>query len=176
MKFTNAMLAHLPFTVIRDDREKAGHGWTFGPLTEQGVELCRGTEIRRLATADYTLDGFEDVLAIERKANIAEFVKSITDRNFELELRRMESIDVAQVILEFGIVDLMNWPKSAGLSPYVTRKLPFQGSGVLLSMFSSLMVAHPHIGFTFAEFYGRDLALKLFKRTIEIHSRSPVRF
>src|SRR5215210_7578524 len=74
----------LCYTVLRDTREQ--QGWIF----EQG-KLCNGTISKALKTGDYTLVGFESILCVERKKNVAEFAKNIIEKRFENELTRMEA-------------------------------------------------------------------------------------
>ena len=46
------------FTVIRDTREKKGHGWFF----EDDGSYCEGTSISKLDVGDYSIDGLEHML------------------------------------------------------------------------------------------------------------------
>ena len=84
-------------TIIYDDREK--YPWTaetFGPgfLTER----------RRLATGDYTLEGYESVLCIERKHSWEEIAQNVSNNRsrirFRAMLKRMQSYPVRMLILE----------------------------------------------------------------------------
>lgn len=171
MRKTNAIASRLPYTVLRDDREKRGHGWDFGPANDRdGTPLCRGTEICHLPTGDYTLRGFERVLCIERKATITEFVGSITNPAFGRELDRMAAFAEAFVILEFGLTQVMQWPESSRLSPSLRRKLPLQADGAVLGRLVELQLSHPTVHFLPVDFYGVETALCIFKRVIERHA------
>ena len=50
------------FTVIRDTREKEGHGWWFDENA-----YCIGTEKTKLDIGDYSIKDKEHILCIERK-------------------------------------------------------------------------------------------------------------
>jgi ERCC4-type nuclease len=93
----------LGYTVLKDTREQ--QGWTF----EQG-KFCNGTIPRALKTGDYTLLGYENVLCVERKKNVAEFAGNIVEKRFERELERMESFLYSFIICEFTLADIMAWP------------------------------------------------------------------
>lgn len=53
------------FSIIRDTREK--EGWNFDFYSSCAIES------RGLKTGDYTLEGLEEILCIERKANTGSF-------------------------------------------------------------------------------------------------------
>lgn len=50
------------FTIIRDTREQEGKGWLF-----RASANCNKVEVKKLNVGDYTVEGLEDILAIERK-------------------------------------------------------------------------------------------------------------
>jgi hypothetical protein len=99
------------YSVCRDSREKRGFGWWF----EENLQ-CDGTIIKTMRTGDYSIDGMEDTLVIDRKGCLSEFAANLTDKRFEREMERMSHIDQSIVMLEFEYEDFENWPKSAGLT------------------------------------------------------------
>ena len=58
------------YKVIKDTREQ--DGWFFSPY-----DKCSGMEVGTLNTGDYTLEGFEDVVCIERKASVSEVAMNL---------------------------------------------------------------------------------------------------
>lgn len=50
------------FGIIRDTREQKGKGWNFNRSSN-----CLGQKIQKLDVGDYTVEGLEEVLMIERK-------------------------------------------------------------------------------------------------------------
>jgi ERCC4-type nuclease len=76
--------------ILVDDREKK-------PYNFPGVE----TEEARLETGDYTVKGFEDRFAVERKSlnDLATSVGNNRDR-FEAEIRRAQDFDNFTVMIE----------------------------------------------------------------------------
>ena len=76
--------------ILVDDREKK-------PYNFPGVE----TEEARLETGDYTVKGFEDRFAVERKSlnDLATSVGNNRDR-FEAEIRRAQDFDNCTVMIE----------------------------------------------------------------------------
>ena len=55
------------FTVIRDTREKEGHGWWFDENA-----YCIGTEKTKLDIGDYSIKDKEHILCKERKESVSE--------------------------------------------------------------------------------------------------------
>ena len=92
------------YTVIRDTREQEGHGWTFGAhMPTRRPPRCDGTITDTLATGDYSLVGYTDILAIERKADFSELWGNYSSKKrpaFEAEMDRMSSIKYSYIIIE----------------------------------------------------------------------------
>lgn len=93
------------YTVIRDTREKDGFGWNFlkQPETKKPPR-CNGTIIQTLETADYSLIGYEDILAIERKDDFSELWTNYSNRiTFENEMERLSKIKYKFILIETGL-------------------------------------------------------------------------
>ena len=106
------------YKVIKDTREK--DGWTF---TE--YDKCKGMELGTLHTGDYTLEGFEDVVCIERKASTSEIAMNLGRKKtaFLAEMERMRDYEFSFLICEFDMEDVLKFPKGSGIpakaKPYV---------------------------------------------------------
>jgi ERCC4-type nuclease len=77
--------------ILRDSREKPGHGYKF---IKCGT--CSGTEIIKLDFGDYAIKDHLDLIVVERKQSITELCNNIgryRDR-FEAELQRMVDMKV----------------------------------------------------------------------------------
>ena len=92
------------YTVIKDTREQEGHGWTFvAHPPDRRPPNCDGMITDTLKTGDYSLVGYTDVLAIERKANFAELwgnYSSAKRKAFEAEMERMSAIKHSYIVIE----------------------------------------------------------------------------
>lgn len=96
----NTQFSH---TVLIDSREQ--NPWFFEGITKvhKGSPYLVDikTNVRGLKTGDYTLEGLEDKICVERKS-VADIIGTITrgrDR-FEMELARMQEMDFSAVIIE----------------------------------------------------------------------------
>ena len=89
-----------PFVVVCDSREQA----PFAFQNIEGVDVVR-TVTRGLPTGDYSIAGFEDRIAIERKS-VGDFYMSIgaERERFEREMIRLQQMEFSAVVIE-GIVE-----------------------------------------------------------------------
>jgi len=92
------------YTVIRDTREQDGHGWVFNPsIPEKRPPVCDGMVVDTLQTGDYSLVGYTDILAVERKFAFSELWGNYSSKKrpaFEAEMERMSEIKHAYIIIE----------------------------------------------------------------------------
>ncbi|KKN91099.1 hypothetical protein LCGC14_0219640 [marine sediment metagenome] len=92
------------YTVIRDTREQEGYGWTFSAhVPDRRPPRCEGMIIDTLQTGDYSLVGYTDILAIERKADFAELWGNYGSKKrsaFEAEMERMSTMKYPYIIIE----------------------------------------------------------------------------
>ena len=101
-----------PFTIIKDTREK--QGYTFQAVNTK-YHICKGMVVRKLDTGDYSIEGLEDKVCIERKASVVELANNvgISRRRFEAEIERMKEFPHKFLVLEFSLTDLMDFPEGS---------------------------------------------------------------
>jgi len=92
------------FTIIIDTREQ--QPWRF----EQYV-----TANRKLDTGDYSIEGLEDILCIERKKSVCEIANNITESRFIDVVERMSVYKYAFLLLEFNLEQVLNYPVGSNL-------------------------------------------------------------
>lgn len=92
------------YTVIRDSREKQDYGWTFSAhVPDRRPPRCEGMVVETLQTGDYSLVGYTDLLAIERKASFSELWANYSSQKrpaFEAEMERMSVLKYSYIIIE----------------------------------------------------------------------------
>lgn len=103
------------YKVIKDTREQ--DGWFFSEY-----DKCSGMEVKTLHTGDYTIEGFEDVVCIERKACVSEIAGNLGKKKsaFNAEIERMKDYAFSFIICEFSMEDLLNYPNGSRV-PYKLR-------------------------------------------------------
>jgi len=151
----------MKYTVVRDTREHEGEGWIWKPS-----QYCIGTVTDTLHTGDYSLRGYEMMLAIERKGGIGEWAQNINQERIERELERMEKIRFPFFLLEFTMADIMNYPIGSDIPRKLWPKLRFKGSYMMKRTIEFMMCYKTR--FIFCGGSGKEIASSIFKRTIEI--------
>lgn len=93
--------------ILEDTREKKP--WSFSFF---GAEQTRTV----VKTGDYTLEGYEHAITIDRKRSIAEVYQNLFKEypRFKKEMERMEGME-AYVLCEFPYSDVLTFPESMPL-------------------------------------------------------------
>ena len=113
-------MQYVDFTIIVDTREQ--HPWELKHYT---------TASRKLDTGDYSVEGFENTLCIERKYSISEFVNNMGEKRFRDVLERMKSYEYAFIIMEFNFNDILNFPIGSTIPKRVWDKLKISPSYII---------------------------------------------
>ncbi len=83
-----------PVTIIQDDREKKP--WEFNPDNFK-------VKKRRLAVGDYSIEGYEHLIAIEKKNSLKELVTNLSGRyrpTFKKFLAKLERVPFKIIVVE----------------------------------------------------------------------------
>lgn len=146
----------LPYTVIRDSREKQNHGWMFPETTE-----CTGTVIETLKTGDYTLANWQNDFVIERKATTSELATNIYESRFERELERLDSFKYPFIICEFSFDDVAMFPINSGIPKSIWHRVKLSAD-YMQNCLAKWQIQHK-VKIIFAGKNGDIAAKKLFK-------------
>jgi hypothetical protein len=87
------------FTIIVDTREQ--QPWEFEHYA---------VAHRKLDTGDYSIEGLEELLGIERKKSVSEFANNITESRFKDVVMRMSQLKYSFLLLEFDLNDILIYP------------------------------------------------------------------
>lgn len=149
------------FTVIVDTREK--QPWNLNS------SRVLGREITKLDTGDYTVEGVEDKLCIDRKASVSELAQNITTKRFANELKRIKEFPHAFLILEFSASDVFNFPDSADLPPAVKKRIRVNGN-FLMRCLSRMQIKYDfNIIFAGNRSNAERIAVNLMEDVLEIY-------
>jgi ERCC4-type nuclease len=129
-----------PFTIIKDTREK--QGYTF-EASRTKYHVCKGMVVRKLDTGDYSLEGLEDKVCIERKASVVELANNVgvSSRRFMAEIERMKEFPHKFLILEFSLTDLMNFPEGSDVPEKEIKNLKITNK-YMLRFLMELQINH----------------------------------
>ena len=93
------------FHIIKDTREKEGHGWWF-----EEDQYCSGTTKAKVHIGDYTIEDMEHLLCIERKESVSELAGNCSEKRFWTQMDRMATFPHKFLILEFSWLDIERYP------------------------------------------------------------------
>lgn len=121
--------------IIVDTREQ--QPWDFSIF---GYEMVRAT----VNTGDYTIEGHEKLIAIERKKSTGELALNLgkKSKQFEAEMERMLQYRFRYIICEFPSERFIEFPKGSTIPPKLWPKVRMNGK----FMFSKLMRWCEHYG------------------------------
>ena len=153
------------YRVIKDTREK--RGWYFRADGE-----CLGYIEHKLNTGDYSVEGYEDKISIERKGSIDEFANNVKQPRFFRELERLNKIEHAYLVLEFGMFDLLKYPETSKLNPKQKALLRIN-AGYLFKQLMKIYNDYPNIKIVFCggKIHAFLFTQKLFESIINATSR-----
>ena len=142
------------FTIKKDSREQKG--WDFSP-----DKNCNGMIIGKLDTGDYSIDGYTDILCIERKASTSEFATNCYEERFDREIDRMDTYLFPFMILEFTWDDLKIFPIGSSIPKHLWGKLKPKAE-YMMSRIIDYQVNHK-VKIIFAGKNGDLAAMQVFK-------------
>lgn len=149
-------------TIIIDSREKTP--WNF-----DNDEKFGGVMVAKLDAGDYSLDGLENIISIERKADVNELLSNFYFQKKRLiaEMERLRSVDHVFFIIEQELSDILN-PNSYFVNTARKNKRgPYVPVGVVMSNLLDLMYDYGiHVIFagTRAKDITRSLLLTAYKK------------
>ncbi|HWA98890.1 MAG TPA: ERCC4 domain-containing protein [Pirellulales bacterium] len=103
----------VPFTVVVDTREQSPFGFTGhrADAHKQYRPLVVPVVMAGLRTGDYSLQGFENRIAVERKSLSDAYSTFSQERDrFERELERLNQLEFAGVVIEAGWPSILHRP------------------------------------------------------------------
>ena len=113
--------------IIRDTREKIGY-WDFSCYSQ-----CEGQLVECVKAGDYTIQGMEHLIRIERKRNSAELANNTGKEwdRFKREFEKLKDIPHKYCICEFTLDTLLDFPKKSGLPWKIITKIRMNGKFIL---------------------------------------------
>ena len=151
------------YYVLQDKREQ--DGWYFGKYG-----YCLGMKPGTLHTGDYTIEGHEDAICVERKATTAEIAINLGKKKdaFHAEMQRMKDFEFSFMICEFSMSDVLKFPKDSGLPPDRQEETRITGKYMLRSLLEIQLWYDTKILFCDSKYNGFLVCSSLFKRFYEL--------
>lgn len=98
------MINNDDFTIIIDTREQ--QPWAFEEYAIANKKLDAG---------DYSIEGLQDIFAIERKKSINEVANNIVEPRFKDAIARLAQLKYSFLLLEFGMTEVLSYPVGSNL-------------------------------------------------------------
>lgn len=121
-------------TIIEDTREQK-------PLDFSKADYCKEVVKRTLKTGDYSIDGLEDKVCIERKGSVGEIAGNIVQKRFFDELERMTFFPYRYIVCEFPFTDILNYPYSSDIPKYKLKYIKVRPP-FLLKMLNKITIEY----------------------------------
>jgi ERCC4-type nuclease len=118
------------FTIIIDTREQ--QPWEFKNYAVAN---------KKLDTGDYSIEGLENILCIERKKSASEFANNIVESRFKDVVMRLSQLKYSFLLLEFDLEDLLVYPIGSTVPKRMWNKIKISPA-FLLKNIIELQINH----------------------------------
>jgi ERCC4-type nuclease len=147
------------FTIIVDTREQ--QPWSLKHHTIAN---------KKLDTGDYSVEGYEHLLCIERKHSISEFVNNMTEKRFSDVLERMSKYPYSFIIMEFDFDDIVNFPVGSDIPKHIWKNLRINPAYIIKYISDIQIKYNIKILFCGSAYNAEKIAVSLMRRVLEHHT------
>lgn len=153
------------FTVIKDTREQEGYYFS-------KFNTCAGMIDQKLDTGDYSIQGLEDKICVERKGCVEELAINLGSKKqtFLREIERMESFPHKYLVLEFGLDDLIKFPKETRIPIKNKSSVKITGKYMLKCLIEFELYNDVHVLFCGDKHTAFLAVSSIFKRINEMYT------
>lgn len=140
------------FTIVFDDREHKP--WLF---LKQRWPMVR----KRLKVGDYSIEGFEDKIAIEKKSGLAELLSDLTAKNrsrFERFLKKLSKVPIRAIIVDDEISNLQ---RAVAL---LRKKSKTQLTEQTVYYWLAVIICKYNIPIIFRGYHHNELVIRIFEQ------------
>jgi ERCC4-type nuclease len=141
------------FTIIVDTREQ--QPWHFKNYA---------TANHKLDTGDYSVEGLEKIVTIERKKSVNEFANNIVEKRFKDWTSRLSEVEFPFVLLEFSLDDVLRYPVGSNIPKRMWDKIKISPNYIIKNLLE--LNLHYNINVVFCDNHrnAEHLAEQIFKR------------
>ena len=153
------------FTVIKDTREQEGYHFS-------KYDKCEGMIERKLDTGDYSIEGLEEKICVERKASPEELATNLGQKKhaFMNEIERMKPFRHKFILLEFSLEDLVEFPEGSRIPESQKAKVKISGKYMLKMLMEFQIKDNIHVVFCGNKYNAFLTLMSLFKRINEMYN------
>lgn len=151
------MVDYNNFTIIIDTREQ--QPWEFERFAVAN---------HKLDTGDYSVEGLEHLLCIERKKSVSEFANNITESRFRDVIERMTGYKYAYLVLEFDLNDIYRYPIGSNIPKHMWNKIKISSGFILKNLLDIQLKYNIHVLFCGDAENATKIGLSLMKKVYEL--------
>lgn len=144
------------FTIIIDTREQTP--WDFKHHTVAN---------KKLDTGDYSIEGYENLLCIERKNGVAELAGNISEKRFKDVINRMTNYQHSFILVEGDYEQLMNYPIGSDVPRRLWKNIKIKPAYILKFISELQIYYNIHVLFCGNADAAQKTALSIMKRIYE---------
>jgi ERCC4-type nuclease len=149
------------FTIIVDTREQKP--WTFSDYV---------TANKKLDTGDYSIEGMENLLCIERKNSIAEIANNITEPRFQDVIERMKQYKHSFILIEANYDQLMSYPIGSDIPKKSWGKIKISPAFILKFLMELTIHHNIHVLFCGCPSWAEQTAISIMKRVHTLYVKN----
>lgn len=151
------------FNIIIDTREQ--QPWNFPEHT---------TAIKKLDTGDYSIEGLENILCIERKKSVNEFANNIIEKRYIDWTHRMRDYKYKYLMLEFNLQNIYDYPKGSSLPKYMWDKVKISPKFILKNLVELQIYNNIHVIFCGSSQNAEKLALFIMNKVYNNENKNSI--
>ena len=141
------------FTIIIDSREQ--QPWDF---------YHYATAKQKLDTGDYSIEGMENIVTIERKKSVNEFANNITEKRFKDWTSRLSKVEFSYILLEFNLSDVLRYPVGSNIPKRMWDKIRISPNYIIKNLLELNLNYNIDVIFCDNAVNAEHLAEQIFKR------------
>lgn len=127
---------------------------------------------RKLDTGDYSIEGLEEKICVERKASPEELATNLGQKKhaFMNEIERMKAFRHKFILLEFSLQDLVDFPEGSRIPESQKAKVKISGKYMLKMLMEFQIKDNIHVVFCGNKYNAFLTLMSLFKRINEMYN------
>lgn len=126
---------------------------------------------RKLDTGDYSMEGFEHLLCIERKKSVSEIANNITEKRFKDVINRMTTYKYPFILLEFDLEDVLQYPIGSNVPKKMWDKLKISPAFILKHLTELQVYFNIKLLFCGSASNAEKMAIAIMRRVYELEGQ-----
>jgi ERCC4-type nuclease len=149
--------------IIADSREQK-------PYDYPETETFAGTKVEKVAAGDYSIEGLEHKIFIDRKLSTAELAKNIVEDRFHRLLEKAKEYEYKFLLLEFDLEDIYTFPINSQMPRWQQKRCRISPA-FLESFITRIMTDYGiHVVFTGNHEQGEKICYSILKNILKKES------